>query len=184
MGADKALLVVDGHPMASRVALALRGAGASRVLCVGGDLDALGSLGLEPIADRWPGQGPLGGILGALGALEPAGRDDPDALVVAPCDLLKPDPAVFAAVLAALRRSDADVAVPVVDGQRQPLNSAYRRSAYQQLQASFDRGERSVKRALQALNVVEVRDLGASCLADADRPSDLARHRGRRRQGR
>lgn len=184
MGADKALLVLDGRPMALRVACALREAGASRVLCVGGDLAALGSLGLEVVADRWPGQGPLAGILSALDAMAVADGTDgtgSDALVVAPCDLLSPDPALFVATVGSLRAGEADVAVPVVEGVRQPLNGAYRRAAHIRLQERFDLGERSVKRALLALNVLEVHDLGASGVADADWPGDLYRERRRRR---
>lgn len=181
MGADKALLRVDGQPMATRVAVALREAGASRVICVGGDLDALESLGLEVMADRWPGEGPLGGILSALGALRADGDADVDgdtgALVVAPCDLLVPDPALFGAVIAALREHDADVAVPVVRGVRQPLNGAFRRSARESLQRLFDQGERSVRRALLSLKVHEVETPAPGGLADADWPSDLSRRR-------
>ncbi|WP_434127450.1 molybdenum cofactor guanylyltransferase, partial [Enterococcus faecium] len=45
MGTDKALIEVDGGPLARRVANALRAAGADPVIAVGGDLEALGDLG-------------------------------------------------------------------------------------------------------------------------------------------
>ncbi|HEU5454982.1 MAG TPA: NTP transferase domain-containing protein, partial [Nocardioides sp.] len=68
MGTDKALLEVDGIPLARRVANALRAAGADPVVAVGGDLEALGALGLHAEPDLHPGEGPLGAILTALAA--------------------------------------------------------------------------------------------------------------------
>jgi molybdenum cofactor guanylyltransferase len=75
MGRDKALLVVDGVPMVRRVVDAARTAGASSVLCVGSPLTPGGralvadAAGVPAVEDRWPGKGPLGGIVTALGAL-------------------------------------------------------------------------------------------------------------------
>src|SRR6185436_398763 len=81
MGTDKALIDVDGRALALSVADALRSAGATRVLAVGGDLVALRGLGLEAIPDQHAGEGPLGGILTALEAT------DEDVVVVLACDL-------------------------------------------------------------------------------------------------
>ena len=61
--------------MAARVADALRAAGAEPVLAVGGDRPALRGARAALVADRYPGEGPLGGILSAFAAV------GPDALV-------------------------------------------------------------------------------------------------------
>jgi molybdopterin-guanine dinucleotide biosynthesis protein A len=168
MGRDKALLTVDGVGMAVRVARVLAEAGAAEVRCIGGDADALGALGLTVVADEHPGEGPLGGLLTALGATQLP------FVVAAPCDLVAPGSDVARAVLDALLGSpDADAAIPVVGGVRQPLDGAYRRSCLSALRAVFDSGERSVKRALDALTVVEVTTVRAAALADADTPEDL-----------
>jgi molybdopterin-guanine dinucleotide biosynthesis protein A len=169
MGTDKALLTMDGVAMAVRVAHVLAAAGAAEVRCIGGDADELGALGLTVVADEHPGEGPLGGLLTALGATRLP------YVVVAPCDLVAPDPGVAQAVLEALVVSPgAEAAIPVVGGVRQPLDGAYRRSCLPALRAAFDRGERSVKRALEVLTLVEVTTVEAAALADADTPEDLA----------
>jgi molybdopterin-guanine dinucleotide biosynthesis protein A len=66
MGTDKALLEVDGVAMAVRVARALDAAGATEVMCIGGDAPALAALGLIVVTDRHPGDGPLGAVITAL----------------------------------------------------------------------------------------------------------------------
>jgi molybdopterin-guanine dinucleotide biosynthesis protein A len=168
MGRDKALLIIDGEAMAVRVAAALRAAGASEVRCIGGDDGALAALGLDVVADDHPGDGPLGALITALSAT------DLPIVVVAPCDLMSPDPAVANAVLAALVEApEADAAIPVAGGIRQPLDGAYRRSCLAALRRVFAGGERSVKRALDALVIVEVTTVSADGLADADTPEDL-----------
>ncbi|MET0580139.1 MAG: NTP transferase domain-containing protein, partial [Ilumatobacteraceae bacterium] len=66
MGTDKAFVEVDGVPMAERVAAALSGGGCSPVSYVGGDVALLARFGRTVHADRFPGAGPLGGVLTAL----------------------------------------------------------------------------------------------------------------------
>lgn len=166
MGTDKALLALDGSPMAMRVAAALAAAGAGEVVCVGGDDRGLRALGLDVVADRHAGEGPLGGILTALEVARGA------VVLVAPCDLLAPDPRTFAAIVEGAV-PPALAAVPVVGGQRQPLNAAYRGDAAPLLQAAFAAGERSVRRALATVPVIELHGLDPATLADADEPGDL-----------
>jgi molybdopterin-guanine dinucleotide biosynthesis protein A len=72
MGVDKATIPVDGVAMARRVADALAAAGCSPVSAIGGDPAELGRLGLDTVIDRYPGDGPLGGILTALAVQAPA----------------------------------------------------------------------------------------------------------------
>ena len=165
MGTDKALLEVGGASMAARVVDALLAAGASDAFCVGGDLVGLRALGLTAIPDDHPGEGPLGGIITALGAAAA------DVVLVAPCDLVAPDATVLAAIVDAL--GGALVALPVVDGNRQPLNAAFRTAVLTELRAAFEAGARSVRRTLAELDgVVEV-PVAAGPLADADAPEDL-----------
>ena len=80
MGTDKALLVVDGRPLAVVAAEALRGAGATDVFAVGGDRAGLEAAGLRWVADRWPGEGPLGALVTALDA------STADVVAVLACD--------------------------------------------------------------------------------------------------
>jgi molybdenum cofactor guanylyltransferase len=166
MGLDKALIEVDGSPMAVRVAAALAAAGATHVVAVGGDLDELTARGLTAIADLHPGEGPLGGILTALAATDEA------IVVVLACDLPGADAAPIEAVVGAL--GGADVAAPWHDGRHELLHAAYHRRAEPVLQAAFAAGERAPHRAVAGLRVVMVEGLPARALADADTPDDLA----------
>jgi molybdopterin-guanine dinucleotide biosynthesis protein A len=161
MGTDKALLEVGGVALAVRVARALQAAGVERVVAVGGDEAGLRALGLEVVADQHPGEGPLGGILTALATT------DTEVVVVLACDLPDPDPAAIRQVIDAL--GDADVAAP----PGELLHAAYHRRTEAQLAAAFAAGERAPRRAVEGLHVVDVTDLPARALADADTPDDL-----------
>lgn len=170
MGRDKALLEVDGRPLALRVADALRRAGAVAVTAVGGDLPALAALGLPAVADLSPGEGPLTGILTALDA-----AGDQPVVFVAACDLVAPDAAAVSATVAALVADPgSDVALPVVGGRRQWMHAAWRPRAGAPLAAAFAAGERAVHAAVAAgsLRVLEV-TVAPGAVADADTPDDL-----------
>lgn len=166
MGSDKALLPVGGVPLALRVAGALRQAGASEVLAIGGDLERLAGAGLDARPDPHQGAGPLGGVVVALAeALHPV-------VVVVACDLPALDAATIAAVLAGL--GDADVAFAHTD-RREPLCAAWRRDvAGPVLSASFASGERAVHRAAAPLHTTDVR-VDPAALRDVDEPDDLER---------
>lgn len=150
MGRDKATIEVDGSTMAARVAAALRAAGAAEVALVGGEAG--------DVPDEHPGEGPLGGVLTALGWS--GGR----TVVVAPCDLATPDPAAFAALAAAAP------AVPALD---RPLPLALPGSAAAVLADAFAAGERSLRRAVAALPGLAVVAVAPAAVADADLPADL-----------
>jgi molybdopterin-guanine dinucleotide biosynthesis protein A len=177
MGRDKALLVVDGEPMVRRVVAAARAAGAAAVITVGGDQDglraALAGHDVRLVPDRFPGEGPLGGVVTALGEL------DEEVVLAVSCDLLLPDARAMAATVAGLAEtSGAEVAVPEVDGRAQWLHAAWRRSAVlERLADRFAAGERSVHRAVAqaGLDVVVLPQVDPAAYADADTPEDLRR---------
>ena len=170
MGTDKALLEIDGIAMARRVAEALHGAGAERVVAIGGDAVALTNIGLDVVADGWPGEGPLGGIITALGT----STDVVEVVSVLACDLQAPSSTSIAALAdAVVADASVDVAVPLLDGHRQFDQLAIRPRRAAQLRRAFDRGTRSIRDALQDLVVVDVDGLAPASLRDADTPSDL-----------
>lgn len=168
MGADKALLVVDGEAMAVRVAEALRQAGLAPVRAVGGDAAALADLGLEVVPDDAPGGGPLAATITAL-------RHADEAMVaVLSCDLLTPSPtAVRSTVDTLTGASEAAVAVPVVAGRHQWVHAAWRTSALAELERAWQDGVRSLWSAAQRVAVVEVPGITSEETADADEPGDL-----------
>lgn len=149
MGRDKAFVELQGRPLVSFPIAALQQAGAAEVLAVGGDRARLVALGTTWVADRYPGAGPTGGILTALGA---AARD---VVVVLGCDMPFVTAAAVGHVLAALEPGD-DAAVPAVGGRLEPLLGAYRRRCAPALAAALERGERAVHRALAGVAVRRV----------------------------
>lgn len=169
MGRDKALLLVDGQPMAARAAAAAAAAGAAEVFTVGGDVGALAALGLDARAEPWPGEGPLAGLLAALDAAREA------VVMVLACDLVTPDPGSIATVVAALVAAPGDVAAaaPVSGDRVQVLHAAYRPARCAPLRAAFDAGERAVHRALATIRWLPVSGIHEPALADADTPDRL-----------
>jgi len=175
MGTDKALLEVNGRVLVSGAATALRDAGASNVIVIGGDLEALRQLGLVVHPDDEPGQGPLGGLLTALRLATD------DIVMILACDMPAIDAESVATIVDALAGGEGrDVAVPVVAGRRQCLTAAYRQRSNLHLAAAYAGGERAPRRAIVGLDVVEVMGLDEHRLGDVDRPDDL--HRYARRQ--
>lgn len=179
MGSDKAFLTSEAAgaawsgPLVMQSVRALRGAGAGEVRVVGGDRDRLESLGLDVMVDRFPGAGPLGGIVTALGAASYP------IVVVLTCDLVAIDaPTVRGLVEALDGAPEAVGAVAVADGRRQVLTAAYRRSAEPVLREAFASGERSVNRAVRTLPIVEVDHLDPDRLVDLDSPADIENYAG------
>ncbi len=182
MGRDKALVEVDpGRPLVAVTADALRAAGALEVVAVGGDRARIERAGVAWRADRYPGEGPLGGIVTALGASSVPGADPVDLVVVLACDMPGIGPGVPRALVEALAAApEAGVAVAVVGSREQPLTACWRVSvARAVLEAGFAAGERAPRRLLGRVGVVTVPGLPAVELADVDSPDDLRRYAGR-----
>jgi molybdopterin-guanine dinucleotide biosynthesis protein A len=68
---------------------------------------------------------------------------------------------------------DRLVAVPLVEGRRQPLHAAWRPSALPTIVATLDAGIGAVRHVLDALDAVVVPGLDPSWFANANRPGDL-----------
>jgi molybdopterin-guanine dinucleotide biosynthesis protein A len=166
MGRDKALLQIEGVPMATHVACAMLEAGAREVCAVGGDATNLGALGLRIIPDQDPHEGPLAGIIAAL-------RDaSEEVVVVTACDMPWIRERHVTGIVDGIGSFDATMSAS--DGQLQPLHTAWKRATLQKLEASFLLGERSVLRAIRGLDFSVV-DFGpGSWSIDLDTPGDVA----------
>ena len=172
MGRDKALIEIEGRPMALRVADALRLAGADPVIAVGGDIEALSAVGLAVVPDDDPGAGPLNGVASAL-----RGLPDADLVAVVACDLLHPDPGAVRRLVAALRDDpDAGAAVPEIGGRLHWHHAVWRRGALAAIDASLGAGRRALRDALaEGPSVRVVVGLPPEAVADADTPADLGK---------
>jgi molybdopterin-guanine dinucleotide biosynthesis protein A len=167
MGADKATIEIDGVPMARRVADALLDAGAGTVVAIGGHAARLRAAGLTVVADRHPGEGPLGAVAQALATA------DPGVVAVLACDLLRPDPSPVRELVRHRAASDADVVVPVADGRPQWTHAVWHRRVADVLAEVFAAGERSLVGAGAGLRVSLVEPADPGSTRDADRPADL-----------
>ena len=169
MGADKALVEVDGKAMAARVARALADGGCDPVVCQGGDAEALAALGLVVVADSNPGGGPVTGILDALSATTAD-------IVVSACDLPWLDSATVRALLeGASTRFDADAVVASEAGRPQLLG-LWRASARERLAELVAGGVRSYRGVLERLDTAAV-EVPAAVVANVNSPADLRRRR-------
>ena len=179
MGADKAFIEIAGEPMVVRAVGALRAAGTEPTLVVGGDAARLGDLGLDTVADRYPGQGPLGGVLTALGSPDAAVID---AVVTLPCDVISPDAAAVRCVLDGLVGTAgrpgagppaADLVVPLGGGVPQWMHAGWHRRCLPRLSEAFVAGVRAPSEAARLLRTITVDVPGTGWFTDADRPEDL-----------
>ncbi len=175
MGTDKASLLVDGAPLISRVLGAVVHLGAVRVL--GGSPDLIETLavqycaqsGLSHIPDEAEDPGPFGAIVAGL-----AHTSTNEVLVVS-CDLAVLRRTEVDRLLSARRATDADVAVPMVEGRRQWHAIAVSRRIIPALNASYQGGVRSMYRGFSGFSECAVVSPNALFFADVDTPEDLAR---------
>jgi len=177
MGRDKAVLEIDGIPLALRAAEELsRVCGAVALV---GDPARYGHLGLSVIPDSYPGQGPLAGIEAALGATRT------DANLVVACDM----PALNGGILTELLSAEADCALPrYPDGKLEPLCAAYSRRCHSAIREALEAG---VRRVTDALRLLEARGFALSYVAvdtresfeNLNTPDELRAFRGRSRHG-
>lgn len=175
-GGDKALAVLDGKPMLTRMC-ELLDAITTRVKIVAVDGKYDGSQ-YPIVADLWPGEGPLGGIITALrdngekkegdGGSKPpqsrveradGGQKEVWNLIVS-CDMpfLTVEWLRFTAERA--ENSNADVVVPQSRHGLEPLCACWRTRAAETIQEAFLGGTRKVTDALKLLKteVLDERD--------------------------
>jgi molybdopterin-guanine dinucleotide biosynthesis protein A len=171
MGADKAFLEFEGEPLARRVASALDSV-CDEVLVASGDGRRLDWLKLEQVPDVLQDAGPLAGMVAGLE------RARYPLVAVAAVDMPYASPAVFA-LLARLHEGQ-DAVVPETAEGLQPLHAVYARTAATGLRDALEQGERSVRRALEALEVRVVppaewqaADPTGSFARNINRPEDL-----------
>ena len=166
MGTDKAFVEVAGIAMAERVATALSAGGCAPVVLVGGDAALLARFGHRVVADRFPDQGPAGGVLTALDAVSAS------VVVVAACDLPMLDGRTVATVAAALGDDTVNAAVAVTDRWQLSL-TAWRSAARRDVERAWDRGARALHELVASVAHVEV-SIPASAVRNVNTLDDLS----------
>lgn len=174
MGRDKALLVFGSMTLLEQVVETVRAvAGTVLVVADRAERYALPE-GVRALGDRFPGAGPLGGIVTGLEAAEMGYH------LVTACDMPLLQPALLHLLLAEAEGRDG--AIPEVGGQLEPLCAVYHSRCAERLRACLETGTRAVHRAVQ---VLDMKRIGEETLRRADpalisftninTPEDLAR---------
>ena len=170
MGTHKALVEVDGVPMAGRVATTLERAGCDPVVLIGGEPGLLRPLGRKVLPDVHGGRrGPVAGIHTALSEL------GADAVLVAACDL----PDLDSSTVGALREAwsmpieTPDVVVAHTD-RREPLCAIWSSRCAEPLGEVLALGrDPSVREILEVLSKVVEVAVPAERLRNVNTPDDL-----------
>jgi molybdopterin-guanine dinucleotide biosynthesis protein A len=142
MGRDKALLPFRGGRLAEVVARAVEEAAGSVTVVGRPEL-----LAYPTIADLYPGEGPLGGILTALA------HSHAEWNLVVACDMPEVTSEFLAGLLDRATASGRDALIPSgPSGRREPLCAVYRSTAREALEREFARGVRKVMAAVAGLD--------------------------------
>lgn len=176
MGVDKTMLPVDGEPLVARVAETVA-ALCEHVVIVTNRPEALDAASLPAhvriLQDEVAYQGPLGGLVTALGAAE----DDWVLAVAADMPWLRPE------VVRLLwdSRDGAQVVIPLTEKGSEPLLALYHRDCLPAARTVLESGRRRVVAILPSLKVVEVpvtaiRDVdpGLTSFVNVNTPEDLS----------
>jgi molybdopterin-guanine dinucleotide biosynthesis protein A len=156
-GRDKALVELGGLPMLGRMIALLQNV-ANDVKIVGAP-EKYSPFEREMVSDRWPGEGPLGGIITALeNSGKSAARSEWNVIVSCDMPFLTREWMEFLVGRAAT--SDAQVVVPHSSQGPEPLCACWRTEAAETLRAAFERGVRRVTDGI-ALLCSEVLDESA-----------------------
>lgn len=147
-GQDKALIQVDGQPMLMRLCAMLRGV-TSQVAIVGSP-QKYGSFGVECVPDRWPGEGPLGGIITAL--MHAHARNHRDMwCLIAGCDMPFLTCEWLTHMVERALAGGASVVAPESEHGLEPLCACWHTRAISKLQYVFEGGVRKVTEAMKQL---------------------------------
>jgi molybdenum cofactor guanylyltransferase len=161
MGRDKARLPFRGADLVSVVASAVTRAAGSATL--------IGHPVLPSVPDRYPGEGPLGGILTALH------HSKSDCCLIVACDLPEIDAAFLTGLVERATQVPGSAILPYgPDGLPQPLCAVYPGSALRVMEAHFAAGIRKVTAALAGVAVEPLRVAELSIFQNVNTPEDWA----------
>ena len=168
MGRNKALLPFRGEPLACAIARQVSSAAGSATLI--GSPDQYGSLGYPVIADDFPGEGPLGGILTALR------HASADLALVVACDMPELSAAFLSGLLAFAESRQTTVLPRSPSGRLEPLCGVWRRSDLPGVEAAFALGIRKVAAALENLRMTVYAVAEVAPFQNVNTPEDWIRH--------
>lgn len=148
MGSDKALLGGENGSLLLRVtSIVEAAAGSAIVVAPPGRYE---DMGVPVLSDRWPGEGPLGGIVTALEFSR-----DPLNLIVA-VDMPWLDVSTLRELVVSAGETGRSVIPVHDDGATEPLCAVYHRNDLPALRAFFDGGGRRVRDAIGQISYQSV----------------------------
>jgi molybdopterin-guanine dinucleotide biosynthesis protein A len=147
-GTDKALVQLSGKTMLQRTG-ELLGSVCDEVTIVA-PAGKYANAAWPVLADRWPGEGPLGGILTALSTMHTSESGTAWALIVS-CDMPFLAPEFLAFLGERASASIAQVVVPESSNALEPLCACWSASATAGVRLAFDSGVRKITEAMKRL---------------------------------
>jgi molybdopterin-guanine dinucleotide biosynthesis protein A len=156
-GKDKAAAEFDGKKMLERAVAVLSEVVVQvNVVAPAGRYDNWGS---RVVADQWPGEGPLGGIITALQNTERSSERQDWNLIVS-CDMPFLTPVWLEYLVERAVMSDAQVVLAHSEHGPEPLCACWRTEAAETLQRAFESGVRRVTEGIARLRaeVLDERD--------------------------
>jgi molybdopterin-guanine dinucleotide biosynthesis protein A len=148
-GQDKARAILAGQPMLTRMCLLL--SPVTTAIHIVAPPDRYEFATAPVIEDRWPGEGPLGGIITAL--LHTSEREPSTTWnLIISCDMPFLTPEFLTHLRDFAHASNAKAIVPESAQGREPLCACWHTSSASQLQSAFESGVRRVNDALKLLN--------------------------------
>jgi len=149
-GTDKALSELQGETILART-VKLVAAVTSSVKIVSPVVKVMAEK-FETIPDRWPGEGPLGGILTAL-LDRKTGADANSWNLIVSCDMPFLSKEWLRLLIERALKSDAEAVVPKSANGWEPLCACWRVSAVDMILPNFEAGTRKITEALNVLHV-------------------------------
>jgi molybdopterin-guanine dinucleotide biosynthesis protein A len=165
MGRDKALLAWNGTTLAQNAARIVKEACGNVALV--GDPARYGSLGLRVFADRFPGCGPIGGVVTALTV------SSPEWCLVVGCDMPALSPEALRLLLAETARTDAESIIPLGEGGPEPLCAVYHRACLPALEKAISEGRFRMRDIVNELRPRFLAGLDPASFANLNTPEDL-----------
>lgn len=152
-GADKALAVLGREQVLVRMSKLLnKVVNGGAVVSPPGRYESSAALGnISKVADRWPGEGPLGGILTAMYATKERAGGEWNLILGCDMPFLTVDWLNF--ICERARASEAEVIVPQSEHGLEPLCACWKTSAAAKIQSQFDAGVRKVTQAMKQLHM-------------------------------
>jgi molybdopterin-guanine dinucleotide biosynthesis protein A len=147
-GQDKALQKLGGQTMLERTCALLKQVTGD--VAIVAPADKYDFREFRQVADRWPGEGPLGGIITAIEDAQLQPQRAEWALIVS-CDMPFLSCAWLKYLVALAEKSDADAIVPRSESGLEPLCACWRIEVAGQIRASFDEGIRKIGDALMRI---------------------------------